>query len=719
MRNKLSLLVNFIGHDKLSGSLRNIVALGRKGSESLNALRGEGRKLEKQLRDVRRELAGSSGNVTALIDRERELERAIAETNARLERRKRLNSIEADRRRMVARGEELRQRGTDNMIGGAAMLAPFAIAIKSGMDYEKQLALLGQKTDLSARQTKAFGTELLRVAHASKQMPDTIIQGADFLASKGLGVDAIKATMPAIGQFATAWDADVVDSAKAAYANILSLKVPANQAARALEIMGVAGKQGGFEVRDMAQHFPVLASQIATLGGDGLDSVASLSAALQVLEAKTGDGAMAANDLGNMLRFATTAQGQKNFRKFGINIVDELKKAEREGGDSIERLAQLINQVTGGDNAKIAELITDTQAGRGALNLVQSIEKYREIRDEAFAAQGVTAKEFARMSKTSAANWEATKGSLAGLSMTLGTHVLPAATKFFDVLARITNGVADWAEANPTAAKTLLMIVGGLGAARIGIGAMQFALGGLFGPLASGIALWKKYKLLGSLALTFPKVAMGVRLLGLALRFMLGPVGLAITVIGLLAFAVYKNWDKIKAAFDTGVDWVKNLMNGMPDWLKNVGKMMMAGLLSAINPLALGTRLIQMAKNGITAFKNYLGIKSPSRVFMALGAHTADGLARGIDRGGRRAVGSMSRLAAGVTAAGAMSLTPVAASASATPAMQSAAAGFSLTLNIYQQPGESAEKFAERVVALIERKAGIKARRGYQDEGED
>ena len=77
MSNKLSLLVNFVGVDKMSGSLRNIMALGKKGSRSLNELRGEGRKLGAQLRDVRRQIAGASGNVSDLVNRERALEAAI------------------------------------------------------------------------------------------------------------------------------------------------------------------------------------------------------------------------------------------------------------------------------------------------------------------------------------------------------------------------------------------------------------------------------------------------------------------------------------------------------------------------------------------------------------------------------------------------------------------------------------------------------------------
>ncbi len=58
--NKLSLLVNFVGVDKLSGSLRNIVGLGRRRAGAQRAAR-RGAAAGNQLRDVRRELAGSSG----------------------------------------------------------------------------------------------------------------------------------------------------------------------------------------------------------------------------------------------------------------------------------------------------------------------------------------------------------------------------------------------------------------------------------------------------------------------------------------------------------------------------------------------------------------------------------------------------------------------------------------------------------------------------------
>jgi len=724
--NKLSLLVNFVAVDKLSGSLKNIVALGKKGSQSLGALRGEGRKLESQLRAVRKELANSSGNVTALIDRERQLERAIEDTNQQLERRKRLNAIEADRARMAARGEDLKQRGREHVAEGAALAAPLILATAAAAQFSSGMVDIQQKAGLTNEQADRLGRRIVTMARDARQMPEDIRAGLDLLLAKGLGLDAATAAIGPAGRLATAYKVEIPDAADAAFASLNNLKVAAADTARIFDVMAAAGNEGGFEVRDMARHFPALTAQMQALGSKGIPAVADLSAALQVAMNTAGSADEAGNNIVNLLAKINAPGTIRAFKKnFGIDLPAAMKRLTDQGYSAMEAIAMITGKATGGDMKRLGFAFEDRQAQMGLLAIIQNLEEYRRIRAAALTSGGTVDRAFdQRVARDAMVQWNAFKSSVSQLAITLGATLLPVADQVLGMVSAVAGKVAAWAQRNPELAATITKVVAGLIAFKIGLGAVMLVAGSILGPLSTGIALFMKWRALGSLAAVFPKVATGMRMLGLALRFMMGPIGWIITGVGLLAYAVYSNWDTIKAAFNGGVAWVKRLLTGLPDWLKRVGRLMMQGLLLAINPFALGAKLINMAKNGITAFKNYLGIKSPSRLFMSLGRHMTEGLTQGIDRGGRRAVGAMGRVAAGAAAAGSFALTPLAAANAGGPPGDgrpqaggaSPWAGLSLTIHINQQPGESADALADRVVRIIERKAGVAGRRTYEDD---
>jgi hypothetical protein len=86
--NKLNLLVKFTGIDKLSGGIRNIIGASRSGSQSIRTLQDRARDLKREIKQVGRDMQGASGNVSALVDRQSELERQLAETNGQLDRQK-------------------------------------------------------------------------------------------------------------------------------------------------------------------------------------------------------------------------------------------------------------------------------------------------------------------------------------------------------------------------------------------------------------------------------------------------------------------------------------------------------------------------------------------------------------------------------------------------------------------------------------------------------
>lgn len=724
MSNKLSLLVNFVGVDKMSGALRNIIGLGKQGSRSLGDLRKESRGLNKELREVRKEMAGSAQASLQLAGRERELESAIAKTNAEIAERKRLYAIEAGHRAQLAKAEALQQRGRDNVVQGASLAAPLILAAKAAGDFSSGMVDIQQKAALTNAQTDRLGKSIITMADRARQMPEDVRAGLDLLLAKGMGVDAASNAIGPASRLATAYKVDLPDAADAAFASINNLKVASSQAAVIFDTLAAAGNEGGFEVRDMARHFPALTAQMAALGEYGVPAVADLSAALQVAMNTAGNADEAGNNIKNLLAKINSPGTINAFKKnFGIDLPAAMQKLQAEGYSAMESIALITKQATGGDMKKLGFAFEDMQARQGLLALIQNLDEYRRVRDAALNSEGTVDKAFdQRVLRDANVSWRAFMGSVSGLAITLGTTLLPVLTSTFTQINAVLQKVSAWAQANPETAGTIIKLVAGLAAFKVGLGVAQFALGGFLKPVAGLHAAVQKF---GGYSAVFFKtrfavIALGNGFLKAGAMMLANPIVLIITgVVAALALAgylIYTHWDTIKAAFLSGWNYVKSLMSGAPDWLKGIGKAMMQGLLLAINPLALGARLISMAKNGITAFKNYLGIKSPSRVFMGLGEDTAAGMALGLQRGERGVLGAAGRMATGMVAASSLAAAPAMAAPAQGRIGGPAGSGMTVTINIQQQPGEDAQALAERVRRELERFAGQAARSSYRDD---
>lgn len=759
MSNKLSLLVNFIAVDKMSGALRNFVGLGREGSKSLKGLNGEARKLSGELAKVEKAIAKGTGNLTALIDRERELKTALQSTNQQLEKQKRLAEIEAGRRAMVRRGDELMAKGQGNMIGGAAMGAPLILAAKAAMDFSSGMVDIQQKAELSNAETAKMADNIILLARAAHQLPEDMRGSVDVLSGFGLDPRQALQMIGPIGRLGTAFKVDLSDGAAAAYANLNNLKVPISETAKALDIMAAGGNAGAFEVKDMARWFPTLTAQLQALGQKGTPAVADLTAALQVAMNTAGSADEAANNIANLLgkvnAKATATAFQKNF---GIDLPAAIKAGVAKGQTTMEAFAEVAKKATKGDLSKLGWGVEDRQAQMGLLALIQNLDKYRQIRAQISSGSGGTVdRAFAqREAEDASIAWQSFMGTAQELAITLGSRVLPSATGFLRQTNRIIIAVSDWARRNPALAGALANVAVALVGARIGLGALQFAFGGLLGPAARFLTFFQKVDGISKFGIVlgrFANIAIGaggmaVRAFGLirtAMLFMAqgvmragammlaNPIVLIITAIvaavGVAAYLIYTHWDKISATFRSGVQWVKNAIAGLPDWLRGIGSAMMQGLLSMIDPFGLRNRLLDVARNGVNAFKAFFGIKSPSRLFMAMGGHLTSGLALGVAGGAPDAVRSVRRMASGVAAAGAISLAPVQPAMArpggltpirpASPALAAAArggpvGGGPIEIHVHPAPGQSPDEIAEAVMRKLERAKGMQARRSFE-----
>jgi TP901 family phage tail tape measure protein len=671
---------------------------------------------------VQREIAKGAGNITNLIERERALEQQLRETNRQMDRQKHLAAIDADKTAMQRRGEDLKGKGRDNVVGGATMAAPIILAVKAAADFSSGMVDIQQKADLSNAATDRMANSIVALAAAAKQMPEDMRAGVDVLSGFGLDPRIATRMIGPIGRIGSAFKVQIADGAAAAYANLNNLKVPVAQTSAALDIMAAAGNAGAFEVKDMARHFPGLTAQMQALGQKGVPAVADLSAALQIARRGAGDADEAANNVQNLLSKINAPSTVKAFEKnFGVNLPAALKQAYAKGKTPLEAIAELTQKATGGDLSKLGYAFEDMQAQSALRAMILNMEDFQKMRAQIAASSGTVDRAFdQRVARDATVQWRAFLGTGSRLAIVLGTTLLPVATEVMGMMSGAAEQVAAWAQANPALAASIMKGAAALITMRVGLGVAQYALGAILGPLGSVISIARQAgPVLGALRTASLFLARGVLQAGAMM--LANPIVLVITAIvlavGGAAYLIYTHWDKISAAFTSGVAWVKGAIGGLPDWMRNIGSMMMQGLLLAINPMALGAKLINMAKYGITAFKNYLGIKSPSRVFMALGGHVAGGLERGIDGGRGGPARAARRMAVGVLAAGAMATAPAgAAGRGAGSNGGPASAGDSYHFHIKQLPGEDAEELADRIIERIEKKQQRKRRREFEDD---
>ena len=311
------------------------------------------------------------------------------------------------------------------------------------------------------------------------------------------------------------------------------------------------------------------------------------------------------------------------------------------------------------------------------------------------AAQG----DLARTSGSTANQLRASQAAWDNLSLIVGQQLIPALTP---LIQTFTGLIQSFSSLSPETRKWIV-IVGGAAA--------------VLGPVLVGVAgIASAIATLGPIIVTvggFFTAALPI--IGGAMAAIVGTITLPVALIGAaiagLGYLVYANWDRIKGAFNAGVAAVKGVVGALPGWMTNIGRMMMEGLLMAINPMALAVKLISMAKTGVQAFKNYLGIKSPSRLMMEMGGHVASGLGIGLDQGRGQPVRAMGRMAGAVAGAGAMALAPAAGAAPGTPAAQMS----KVEIHGHQQPGEDAQALAERIARLVEQAQRGKSLRSFED----
>jgi len=724
MNKKLRLVVSFASSDKLSGPLKKIVGLGESGSQKLAAMKKEARGLEKELRDVSAEIPKTSGNVTHLLNRERDLRGQIERTNREMEKQVGLLKRQAQAKAIQQRGEDLRSSGTGNIITGVAMAAPGVLAAKQAMTFEGAMADVRKVVNFETpQQFRQMGDDIQEM---STKIP---------IAAEGLAQIVAAAGRAGIAR------RELLTFAQDAAQMGIALDTTAEDAGAMMAKWRTAFGMGQDDVRSLADKINALTN---TYGGNvgavagittrigALGKVAGLAAPEiaamgQLMNAVGVEEEIAATGIKNMMLAMTkgeaaTKKQQKAFAALGLDASNVAEAMQKDAAGAISDLLQRIRTLPKARQASMLTQLFGSESVAAIAPLLASYDKLQKnfalVGDKAQYAGSMQREYLARIATTEGAVGLATN-ALKAVNITLGTQLLPTITAASEKVVVIANAVRGWANANPKLAKGLLMTWTAVSGLVIGMGALKFAFGLLLGPFG---------KTFGLVVTHGPKIIslfMGMRTAAMFLArsvvqagaMMLANPVVAVIVgivaaLGLAGYMIYKHWDTIKTGFRAGIAWIKQTLTGVAGWMKSVGKMMMDGLLLALNPIKLAKKLVAIAKSGITAFKNFFGIQSPSRLMMGMGLYITDGLAGGIDRGKGSPIRAARSMAAGVAGASmtsaALAMTPVAGGTGLGGASGGARFG-AVHITINAAPGQSAVDIAQAVRNELERTANAAA----------
>lgn len=356
-------------------------------------------------------------------------------------------------------------------VGGALTLAGGGLAYKLGIteaipeafQMEHRLRELGNVGQLSAKQLEDMDKRLASISRYTNQMRPEIAEGLNVLVASGIDPTKALDYMNVIGRTATGEQAVIADISRTAFAVSDNLKVPIDDLAKSMDILAMSGKEGRFELKDMAAAFPSLTAGAAMLGMKGTPAVASLGAALQVAMKGAGEASEAANNLENFIQKVTSPLAVKNFEEvFGVNLKQVLLDAAAQGRDPILEVIEMMKELSGGDVFKVSEVFQDKQVLNFIKPMMQNLDEYKRIKVSALSAEGVVDSDFEHMMETTNEQFKLLKINMKELVF---PHLHEPIQKINELLTKINN--------NPLLQKGLFGAIIGT----IGLGILLTVLG--------------------------------------------------------------------------------------------------------------------------------------------------------------------------------------------------------------------------------------------------
>lgn len=401
----------------------------------------------------------------------------------------------------IARGEtlknersELRDQAMETVGTGVVLGAPVVQSMRTAIDFKDRTNDIAITGGFDAAEEKRLGDVLRGSALKWNQTQMDVAAGAQVLIAGGISnVKELEGYAPLMAKFATATRASMDDLGSVAIALNDNLGIGASGFERSMNMLASAGKNGQFELADMARWLPQLTPQFAALGITGERAVAEIGASLQIARRGAGSNDEAANNFKNFLSKLTAKDTLKSFEGAGINLQESMQNLVGKGLTPVQAMLEIITQYVGTKGPKAAGEFQKTMAIKDDAEREIALKRLNESYKlgELFADMQVLSfvrpamanrKDLSGIQKTSIddadkgigdADWkkrmESPKEQLKALTInlseigiTIGSVLLPALVDVTQAVLPVMQSFATWAGEHPALIKGIVGLVGGL-----------------------------------------------------------------------------------------------------------------------------------------------------------------------------------------------------------------------------------------------------------------
>ena len=457
-------------------------------------------------------------------------------------------------------GAGMKQVGIAATAAGAAITGIATFAVKAASDFESAFAGVRKTVDATEEDFKKLSDGLREM---SLRMPTSAAELAGIMEIAGqLGIKGVDNLLKFTETMARLADSTNIIGEEGAL-QLAQFMGVMNESLENVDRLGAAISALGNEFK--TQEAPVLhiAKNMTAFGNEvGLTAVEVLAFAT-VISSAGGNAEAAAttfSKMGSKMKSAVLGaadgieKAQVTLDKFaeiaGVSadefakkfkeepmeaitlFLEGLKKIQEEGGDTGRALGGIFSPGSGEAPDRMAREIGKV------IGQVSELRRATELSQTAFEENTALIKESEERYKTFASQLAILKNLFTDLAINIGDMLIPELKKLIDEhIKPLLEKIKEWIKENPELTEQIVKWTAAIGAGLLILGPFLLAL--------------------SSIVTIVPALVAGIKLVSAALMWLwANPIGLIILAIALIAYAVYKNWDKIKEYSKKAWDWL-------------------------------------------------------------------------------------------------------------------------------------------------------------------